>query len=989
MKAILQEAEHEGLQGIQLIDAFQTIATIAHSPSIGINRRLASTNKVELEMIQGKLEHSVRPVVERLMKQVHESNVYNSAEIVFWAKMMEPLERDSVSKADLLKLEEAVSWILGRLWNDSAEAIFRMILARCKPPENLNSRASPRMTLIAHIWNISMTLREFLTNIDANQDFTAWDAIRTLRAIWPPRDRIAAAEYRVLNLNDIDNRLERGLEDPSSLLGTTYEKLFWKIPIPRSYESARAAAGFKRKRTSQEAEELEVHRGPKSLPEWKIYETDLLHRVIRVLNNEAKPDWETLALRKESDFIAGQWTHNKDNWRVLIHQMPEKVKPLIYHFVHGGADLFLNLKRIPPQETCRIQAEGVSDNMEAKFGQLRHFEKTRRKFQNLIGKRYKSLTIPSQEAVRERSDEIVQQITDWCEMGSVTRVTDSKGCWIRAGFVLVDKPGRETRVCWNGGVLKPLQLYTFPCKLESVGAAIQMLKKGDLLYKFDDKKGFHQLPLSEESKKLACFDWGGQYFRNNILAFGIPAAPGIYQLMNLCGVNFLRKNGIKITLYLDDRLLAVTPESEEDRRQLLAGEKVGKEVWATVATLVALGGYVNITKSTFKPTQRIEFLGFILDTESETVEIPMQRWAALKNLMKEAEAKTEVPSQMLERIRGTMASMAEVLPNMRMLIRQTTILISQALREEKESCLLTKEVREEWRLWTLLEEKGLKRHWTKLNRQETGLIIFTDASSHAGAIVIEQWKLEERFAWEAEMADKHIGIKEALAIQFTLEWYGQKLKNQRALFLCDNDSVVQGAIAGSKDPEMNTILVRIWTLAQRFNIDMKVDWVSTKKQLADAPSRDLDSREQKLTANGFAYLQSHLSDPLDIDVAATPLNNKCRDFIARRETKGAFGRDFLSFPIHELIGRKLYAFPPPKIAHKYYNRLTEIATPWALVVPCFEAEPLVVTQAKLKGYRVFDIPADSILTPAKVKTIEGYWKVATNVSTIKIIANRL
>ncbi|CAG5084489.1 Oidioi.mRNA.OKI2018_I69.PAR.g10653.t1.cds [Oikopleura dioica] len=939
MKAILQEAEHEGLQGIQLIDAFQTIATIAHSPSIGINRRLASTNKVELEMIQGKLEHSVRPVVERLMKQVHESNVYNSAEIVFWAKMMEPLERDSVSKADLLKLEEAVSWILGRLWNDSAEAIFRMILARCKPPENLNSRASPRMTLIAHIWNISMTLREFLTNIDANQDFTAWDAIRTLRAIWPPRDRIAAAEYRVLNLNDIDNRLERGLEDPSSLLGTTYEKLFWKIPIPRSYESARAAAGFKRKRTSQEAEELEVHRGPKSLPEWKIYETDLLHRVIRVLNNEAKPDWETLALRKESDFIAGQWTHNKDNWRVLIHQMPEKVKPLIYHFVHGGADLFLNLKRIPPKKPAEFKRKELvtiwkrnsanSDTLRKLGGNFKTWYNHRLRLSKFvprpyekIGKRYKSLTIPSQEAVRERSDEIVQQITDWCEMGSVTRVTDSKGCWIRAGFVLVDKPGRETRVCWNGGVLKPLQLYTFPCKLESVGAAIQMLKKGDLLYKFDDKKGFHQLPLSEESKKLACFDWGGQYFRNNILAFGIPAAPGIYQLMNLCGVNFLRKNGIKITLYLDDRLLAVTPESEEDRRQLLAGEKVGKEVWATVATLVALGGYVNITKSTFKPTQRIEFLGFILDTESETVEIPMQRWAALKNLMKEAEAKTEVPSQMLERIRGTMASMAEVLPNMRMLIRQTTILISQALREEKESCLLTKEVREEWRLWTLLKEKGLKRHWTKLNRQETGLIIYTDASSHAGAIVIEQWKLEERFAWEAEMADKHIGIKEALAIQFTLEW-------------------------------------------------------------------DLDSREQKLTANGFAYLQSHLSDPLDIDVAATPLNNKCRDFIARRETKGAFGRDFLSFPIHELIGRKLYAFPPPKIAHKYYNRLTEIATPWALVVPCFEAEPLVVTQAKLKGYRVFDIPADSILTPAKVKTIEGYWKVATNVSTIKIIANRL
>ncbi|CAG5104073.1 Oidioi.mRNA.OKI2018_I69.chr1.g1080.t1.cds [Oikopleura dioica] len=331
MKTILQEAEHEGLQGIQLLDAFQTIAIIAHSPSIGINRRLASTNKVELETIQDTLELTVRPVVEKLMKQVHASSVYNSAEITFWAKMMEPLERDSVSKDDLRKLEEAAAWILGRLWNESAEAIFRMILARCKPPENLNSRASPRMTLIAHIWNIrfkkilelspdkrhasfanerqlsisiansifgeilfqitntrcifprllssaarsawthlntlcgasnpiSLTLKEFLTNIDSNQDYTAWDAIRTLRRIWPPRDCIADAEYRALNLNDIDNRLERGLEDPSSLYGTTYEKLFWKIPIPRSYESARTTAGFKRKRANEEDEELENNR---------------------------------------------------------------------------------------------------------------------------------------------------------------------------------------------------------------------------------------------------------------------------------------------------------------------------------------------------------------------------------------------------------------------------------------------------------------------------------------------------------------------------------------------------------------------------------------------------------------------------------------------------------------------------------------------------------------------------------------------------------
>ena len=70
----------------------------------------------------------------------------------------------------------------------------------------------------------------------------------------------------------------------------------------------------------------------------------------------------------------------------------------------------------------------------------------------------------------------------------------------------------------------------------------------------------------------------------------------------------------------------------------------------------------------------------------------------------------------------------------------------------------------------------------------------------------------------------------------------------------------------------------------------------------------------------------------------------------------------------------------------FYKRLTQIAAPWALVVECFEREPLVVTLAKEK-YRIFTIPADSILTPTKERTEFGYFKIARNISAVKIIAN--
>ena len=138
---------------------------------------------------------------------------------------------------------------------------------------------------------------------------------------------------------------------------------------------------------------------------------------------------------------------------------------------------------------------------------------------------------------------------------------------------------------------------------------------------------------------------------NNILCFGLPAAPGIFQSMNKVAVNFLRKNGVKITLYLDDRLCIITPKSEAHRQKLISGKEVCKEAWLTAATLVALGGYVNIQKSEFIPSTRIEFLGFIVDTMEETVEIPPSRWKALKERITRASKSKRVAFKELEKIR--------------------------------------------------------------------------------------------------------------------------------------------------------------------------------------------------------------------------------------------------------------------------------------------------------------------------------------------------
>ena len=246
--------------------------------------------------------------------------------------------------------------------------------------------------------------------------------------------------------------------------------------------------------------------GPKSLDQWKCYETELLDRIVRVIEGSEKPDWSTLFFKKESDFVSGIWNHNKNVWRILIAYMPENEQALAYHLIMKGADLFLNLDDIPSKDTVQFKRKTICTKPKKHESNAKLFKLlpgndrtwTNRRLRlakfvpkpfEVLGKKIRPLSLPNNEAVRERADKITEQIRTWCKMGSVSLWTGKGKPWLTTGFILVDRPEKETRICLNGSIMKPLEKYTFPCKLDSVGSAIQTLRKGDLLMKFDDRKG--------------------------------------------------------------------------------------------------------------------------------------------------------------------------------------------------------------------------------------------------------------------------------------------------------------------------------------------------------------------------------------------------------------------------------------------------------------------------------------------------------------------
>ena len=70
-------------------------------------------------------------------------------------------------------------------------------------------------------------------------------------------------------------------------------------------------------------------------------------------------------------------------------------------------------------------------------------------------------------------------------------------------------------------------------KYEDLRTVIQLLKKGDYVFSFDIKSGYHHIDIFEEHRKYLSFCWKFEdgtirYFHFNVLPFGLWPAPYVF-----------------------------------------------------------------------------------------------------------------------------------------------------------------------------------------------------------------------------------------------------------------------------------------------------------------------------------------------------------------------------------------------------------------------------------------------------------------------------
>ena len=135
-----------------------------------------------------------------------------------------------------------------------------------------------------------------------------------------------------------------------------------------------------------------------------------------------------------------------------------------------------------------------------------------------------------------------------------------------------------------------------------------MVRRGAYLASIDIKDAFYSVPIHIEHKKYLKFMWDGKIYQFSAMPNGYCDAMRVFTKLLKPIFSTMREEGFESVIYVDDSFL-----QGDDFQECL------DNILRTLEGLRNLGFVIHPEKSVLYPTQKLTFLGFVVDTVSMTV----------------------------------------------------------------------------------------------------------------------------------------------------------------------------------------------------------------------------------------------------------------------------------------------------------------------------------------------------------------------------------
>ena len=198
-------------------------------------------------------------------------------------------------------------------------------------------------------------------------------------------------------------------------------------------------------------------------------------------------------------------------------------------------------------------------------------------------------------------------------------------------------------------------------KMHTLSSILCLLRPGLFMAKLDIKDAYYSIPINVHDQKLLKFSFNGCLYMFTALPNGYTEGPRKFTKIMKPPLSTLRKSGVSVTDYIDDMLTMSTSVNS-----------CYDNIDRIIQLLDSLGFVVHPEKSNFKPTQVIEFLGFVIDTFHMTIQLTQKKKRAIVELCNTVlSLPQKMTIRLISKVLGKMASSFVAVPFGRLYYRAT------------------------------------------------------------------------------------------------------------------------------------------------------------------------------------------------------------------------------------------------------------------------------------------------------------------------------
>lgn len=547
-----------------------------------------------------------------------------------------------------------------------------------------------------------------------------------------------------------------------------------------------------------------------------------------------------------------------------------------------------------------------------------------------------------QEALRE-------EIKSMLNKQAISEVSNPRDSFVSQMF-LVPKKGGGQRPVIN---LKHLNSFvkTEHFKMENIQMLKDLLRAGDWMAKIDLKDAYFMVPIADEHKKLLRFPYRGSIYQFNCLPFGLSSAPWVFTKTTRPAVTTLRELGLRMIIYIDDMLLMA--ESEQMLRDQVTG---------LVYLMENLGFVINHKKSQVGPSQEIEFLGFLINSQTMELKLPGNKIKTIRSEARNLLASERLSAQVLSRVLGKMNAATQAIAMAPLFYRHLQTALREATRESQDystEITLPPEAKEELRWWV--------EHFTQWNGRSLlvhnpSMVIETDASDRGWGAVCNE--IRTGGPWTPQEREMHINCREMLAASLAVKCFAKDKTSLHILLKMDSMSALSyiNKRGGTISPELTYLAKQLWLWCMERDISLSADHLpGIWNAVADEESRTMrDRTDWKLNPHTFNRINQILG-PLEIDLFATRLTHQLPQFVSWKPDPLAMMTDAFAM---DWSKRKAYANPPWNLIGRVLAQCRRQQAELVLIAPTWKGQPWYPTLLEMVTRTPLLIqPAEDLIQP--------------------------